>query len=127
LLGLEDSSRYWSVWMTLDHLRIVHGAIVRIMNELAKGVVPPGRVSTAAVKPNPNVSKEVVAAYQQSCVDLCDTATMLPELHTKVRCAHPWFGPLDAFGWLALAAMHLTIHRKQIQEILSRQGATRRN
>ena len=22
--GLEDSSRYWSVWMTLDHLRIVH-------------------------------------------------------------------------------------------------------
>src|SRR4051794_8680829 len=22
--GLEDSSRYWSVWMTLDHLRIVN-------------------------------------------------------------------------------------------------------
>jgi hypothetical protein len=27
--GLEDSSRYWSVWMTLDHLRIVHLAAVK--------------------------------------------------------------------------------------------------
>jgi hypothetical protein len=27
LRGLEDSSRYWSVWMTLDHLRIVHRSI----------------------------------------------------------------------------------------------------
>src|SRR5215472_12523732 len=25
--GLEDSSRYWSVWMTLEHLRIVHRGI----------------------------------------------------------------------------------------------------
>ncbi|MEO8426326.1 MAG: hypothetical protein ABI651_04355, partial [Verrucomicrobiota bacterium] len=25
--GLEDSSRYWSVWMTLDHLRIVNNSL----------------------------------------------------------------------------------------------------
>src|SRR4051794_28863260 len=30
--GLEDSSRYWSVWMTLDHLRIVHGSIIRVID-----------------------------------------------------------------------------------------------
>jgi len=29
--GLEDSSRYWSVWMTLDHLRIVNSQIARIV------------------------------------------------------------------------------------------------
>src|SRR5712671_4616375 len=29
--GLEDSSRFWSVWMTLDHLRIVHHSMIRVI------------------------------------------------------------------------------------------------
>ena len=33
--GLEDSSRYWSAFMTLEHLRIVHREMVRIIDALA--------------------------------------------------------------------------------------------
>ena len=33
--------------------------------------------------------------------------------------AHPWFGPLDARGWQALAAFHLDLHRVQIERILA--------
>src|SRR6188768_2132871 len=40
--GLEDSSRYWSVWMTLEHLRIVHHGITRTMEALAAGIVLKG-------------------------------------------------------------------------------------
>ncbi|HEX7653656.1 MAG TPA: hypothetical protein VF607_09125, partial [Verrucomicrobiae bacterium] len=40
LRGLEDSSRYWSVWMTLEHLRIMHTGITGIMQALAQGKVP---------------------------------------------------------------------------------------
>src|SRR5690348_4572252 len=36
--GLEDSSRYWSVWMTLDHLRIVNRGVIRVIGALTKGV-----------------------------------------------------------------------------------------
>jgi hypothetical protein len=41
--GMEDSSRNWSVWMTLDHLRIIHNAVSRTIGALAEGSVPPGK------------------------------------------------------------------------------------
>jgi hypothetical protein len=117
--GLEDSSRYWSVWMTLDHLRIVHTAIARVIDGLSRGVMPPGVSSTAAVKPSDQVNAEIVGRYEKSCDDLLDLISAIPELKTKLRYAHPWFGPLDAAGWHALAAGHLGIHRVQIERIVA--------
>lgn len=124
LRGLEDSSRHWSVWMTLDHLRIVHGAISGVIASLARGVVPEGTASTAAVKPSPAVTAAVVATYEASCDSLLSTVANAGELRTGARYAHPWFGPLDAFGWHALAGMHLAIHRRQIETILAARGAS---
>lgn len=40
--GLEDSSRYWSVWMTLDHLRIVNHGIARTIESLSEEISPAG-------------------------------------------------------------------------------------
>jgi hypothetical protein len=116
--GLEDSSRYWSVWMTLDHLRIIHASITRVIGALAKNVVPPGKASTAAVKPSPLVTASVVAEYEESCDALLAVVAASENLKTKARYAHPWFGPLDAAGWHALAPRHLKIHRVQIERIL---------
>ncbi|MEO5711991.1 MAG: hypothetical protein ABIT37_00740 [Luteolibacter sp.] len=90
--SFEDSSRYWSVLMTLDHQRIVNQSITGLIGALSKGKTPPGKASTAAVKPN---------------------------LKTKARYNHPWFGSMDASGWHATAAHHLGIHRVQIERILS--------
>ena len=116
--GLEDSSRYWSVWMTLDHLRIIHLGIARTIAKLARGVVPPGKASTAAVKPSPEVTAAVVAEFEKSCEDLVATVAAVKDLNTPARYAHPWFGPLDAAGWYAMAAVHLQLHRQQIGRIL---------
>ena len=116
--GLEDSSRNWSVWMTLDHLRIVHYAMVPIISGLTRGTMPEGRVSTAAVKPSPEVNAAVVAEFEQSCDALLAAVAAAPNLKTRLRFAHPWFGPLDAAGWHALSAGHLAIHRVQIERIL---------
>lgn len=118
--GIEDSSRFWSVWMTLEHLRIVHAGITRTITDLANNRTPPGKVSTAAVKPNPNVTAAVVAEFEKSCDALLTAVAVIPDLKTKLRHGHPWFGPLDAFGWLALSAGHLRIHREQIERILER-------
>jgi hypothetical protein len=115
--GLEDSSRYWSIWMTLDHLRIVHQRMSRVIGALAKGVVPPGMASTAAVKPSPLATSSVVEEYENSCEALLAVVAGVEDLRTGVRYAHPWFGPLDAAGWHALAAGHLGIHRVQIERI----------
>lgn len=119
LRGLEDSSRFWSVWMTLDHLRIVNVQIAQVIDGLLHGRVPEGEASTAAVKPGANVDASVVTAYESSCDQLLSIVAVRENLRTPLRYAHPWFGPLDAAGWHAMAATHMGIHRAQIARILS--------
>lgn len=117
--GLEDSSRDWSVWMTLDHLRIVNLEMARVMSMLGRGHVPPGAASTAAVKPSPEVTADVVGDYEASCDTLLAAAADVPDLKTAKRFPHPWFGPLDAAGWYALAGGHMGIHRTQVERIIA--------
>jgi DinB superfamily len=116
--GLEDSSRNWSVWMTLDHLRIVNRAITGIIQDLTQGRIPEGAASTGNVKPSPDMSASVVAEYEQSCEVLLAAVAAAPNLKTTLRFAHPWFGPLNAAGWHALASLHMGIHREQLLRIL---------
>jgi len=117
--GLEDSSRHWSVWMTLDHLRIIHESVIRVIEALTNGRVLKGRASTAAVKPSPAADASALAAYEASCDALLAAAAAAPDLNTAVRFAHPWFGPLNAAGWYALAGGHLSIHRVQLERIIA--------
>ena len=120
--GMEDSSRYWSVWMTLDHLRIIHLSFARVIEALSQEIVPAGKANTAAVKPSPEASAAVIVPYEASCEALLAIAAATPDLKTKARFTHPWFGPLDAAGWYALAGTHLGIHREQIKRIVDGQA-----
>ena len=117
--GLEDSSRNWSVWMTLDHLRITNTAVIRVITALMQGKVPPGKASTAAVKPSATVTSAVEEEFERSCDGVLAVIAEAPDLKTSVRFAHPWFGPLDAFGWAAMAGSHMGVHRVQIQSIVA--------
>ncbi|MBL8885662.1 MAG: DinB family protein [Phycisphaerales bacterium] len=119
LRGLEDSSRFWSVWMTLDHLRIVNTQITQVIDSLTQGIIPEGRASTAAVKPSPDAGPEVPDAYEKSCDRFLAFTASCPDLRTPVSYPHPWFGPLDGAGWHAMAAMHMAIHKAQIARILA--------
>jgi len=119
LRGLEDSSRNWSVWMTLEHLRIVNESVARVIGGLIKDVTPGGKASTAAVKPAPGMTMAVMERYERSCDAVLAAVNAGGDLRTEKTYAHPWFGPLDAAGWHALAAGHLSIHRGQIEAILN--------
>jgi hypothetical protein len=116
--GLEDSSRNWSALMTLDHLRIVHHAFIGVIGTLAREEVPEGVASTAAVKPDPAVGMDVIGEYEASCDALLETLADVKNFRTRARHTHPWFGPMDAHGWHALAGGHMSIHRVQIERIL---------
>jgi hypothetical protein len=118
LRGLEDSSRFWSVLMTLDHLRIVNIQITDVIAKLKRGATPTGVASTAAVKPSAEVDASVVPLYEASCDELLAVVSGGENLRTGVRFAHPWFGPLDGHGWHLMAAAHMGIHRAQIEKIL---------
>lgn len=118
LRGLEDSSRWWSVWMTLDHLRIVNDSIAGVITLLGSERAPAGQVSTAAVKPSPDAGPEVLAAFDASCDAIERVVAELPRARSTERFAHPWFGPLDTAGWHAMAAMHMSIHLAQLHAIV---------
>lgn len=118
LPGLEDSSRYWSVYMTLDHLRIVNISIADIIAKLSSGIKPQGAASTAAVKPSEQVTSSIITGYESSC-DLVHKA--LSNANNKISSTtfpHPWFGEMTYQSWAALVGSHMGIHRKQINSIL---------
>jgi len=118
LRGMEDSSRNWSVWMTLDHLRIVNRFIAKTIEQLSRGAAHQRVASTANVKPSPAADASVAAEYEASCDNVLAAAEAVPELRTAARYAHPWFGSLDAFGWHAMAGSHMGIHRAQLERII---------
>ena len=118
--GLEDSSRHWSVLMTLEHLRLVNLACALFIRELSEGRVPSGKASTADVKPSPEVTEAVISAYEASCDDVLAAVASAKDLDDAARFPHPWFGPMSARRWHVLAAVHLGLHRGQLEAILHR-------
>jgi hypothetical protein len=74
--------------------------------------------STANVKPSPQADASAIEAFSSTCEEFLTRTHEITDLHTEMRYAHPWFGPLDAAGWHAMAAMHMNLHRRQIERIL---------
>jgi hypothetical protein len=119
LPGLEDSSRYWSALMTVDHLRIVNAEITTVIASLGNGKSPSRVVSTAAVKPSETVDRSVIAAFEQVCRDFEQMVAGQANLQTEAVYAHPWFGDLNAAGWHFMTGFHMDLHRKQIERIFA--------
>jgi len=117
-VGLEDSSRHYSVWMVLDHLRIVNDACAQAIDQLSKGNGMCGSASTASVKPDPAADASVGPPYEASCRGVIETLESPCDLKSRHRYGHPWFGPLDAHCWAAMVAMHMGIHRNQLALML---------
>ena len=118
--GIEDSSRHWSLYMTLDHLRIVNHGIAGIIRALTRDETSEIPATTIAdVKPSPDAGPDQVQAFQETCGLYLSTIERIEDLNTQRRHPHPWFGPMNAFAWHGLAAGHMSIHRNQIVRILA--------
>lgn len=118
LTGLEDDSRYWSVNMVLQHLFIVTGGIRQVSEVLAGNGVFARAVRIAEVKPADDAGPEQQALLRASVDDYQALINRLDDLNGHGQHSHPWFGPLDLRGWHALSALHATIHRRQIEQIV---------
>ena len=118
--GLEDSSRYWSAAMLLDHLVIVGEQVKGGILALSRGIVPKGEASTAKVKPSgaPTVA-EAVAAYKKfASTVMVDLDKGVADKDSKATFRHPWLGPLNCRQWQWLLAAHQAIHLHQLHEIV---------
>lgn len=118
IVGIEDSSRYWSVFMVLDHVRIVDEGITRIVRTLTSGHPFPQEIRIQDVKPNLASGPETIARLLSTVDTYESTITRLGTLGRITRHAHPWFGPMTAQDWHCLAAIHHWVHRRQLERII---------
>ena len=117
IAGIEDSSRYWSVFMVLDHLRIVDEGITRIVEELTNDRPFAREARIQDVKPIIDAGPNVVDRFIKSVAAYEATVYRLGRLGRRVRHPHPWFGPMTAHDWHCLAGIHHGLHRRQIERI----------
>lgn len=120
LTGLEDSSRHWSAGMVVQHLVIVDTGIADLLEALGQGHAFGREVRIAEVKPSPGAGLEQLPILQSTLEAYLARLAAIPRLRTGHTHAHPWFGPLDAHGWHALAALHTRIHRRQLEAVVRR-------
>jgi uncharacterized damage-inducible protein DinB len=120
LQGLEDSSRFWSVSMTLEHLLIVAKNMKFIITELSHNRVPPLKVDIAKVKPlGETSSKEVLAEFETFFKNLPqELNSQIGDIRCSATLFHPWFGESKALQWHWLLGTHQGIHYNQIKHIL---------
>ncbi len=128
LIGIEDSSRNWSVMMVLDHLCLTTRDILKIIKALQSGVVPRGELDVADYKPSSDAGFEVLDQFRQIELQYgLDVEAMIESngrLATSPKYSHPWFGSLNAHQWHCLAAVHHQIHRRQMQKLIAMLGVT---
>ena len=122
LSGLEDSSRFWSVAMAIQHLVIVGNGMRQVIAELSStGKTTRSPRGTADVKPDPAVdSKSAILSFEQMADQFLESAKRIDvNAFPAATFPHPWFGDLNARGWLVLSGVHTRIHRKQIEAIIA--------
>lgn len=120
VFGIEDSSRFWSAAMTVEHLNIVGGGVRRILALLRQGKIPRRPLRVEEVKPQGKLpAAQVRADFVRLLAEAERIDAMEPPIPpgTGPRCAHPWMGPVDAHQWHCFLPLHMQIHREQIEAI----------
>lgn len=117
--GLEDSSRYWSAKMLVEHLLIVGTQVQSAIIRLSREEILKELVDTAAVKPSGNASYQVLfEKLKQFASEVpSDLNRNVHAKESKSKLVHPWFGPFNSKQWYWLLGTHASIHLKQLEEI----------
>ena len=118
IVGIEDSSRYWSVFMVLDHVRIVDEGITQIITTLTNERRFQQEIRIQDVKPRPESGPETIDQFCRAVANYGSTIDQLGMLGRTLCHAHPWFGPMTAHDWHCLAAIHHWVHRRQLERIV---------
>lgn len=117
LPGMEDSSRNWSVELTLEHIQVVTAAALFIITKLEANEPLDLPVRTEDVKPSGGLGLDRVRSFREYLEETPAEIAKF-EFKSKATHLHPWFGELKSLDWLRLLAFHQDLHRKQIHRIL---------
>lgn len=117
--GIEDSSRYWSAAMALEHLVIVGAFMTDGIVMISRGTSFQPTVGIADVKPLGSITSEQALSVFKDFIasSALRMAAEVQDRDSKTCVKHPWFGGMDARQWHWLMGAHQRIHRKQLEAI----------
>ena len=118
--GMEDSSRFWSTAMALEHLIIVGDLTLNVIQTLSGGKTDKLKtIGIKDVKPSELVNcHDIREKFVESARRFeSETSNLILQKSDSNTYPHEWFGELNAFQWLAFTPMHLKIHLQQIEKI----------
>ncbi len=118
IVGLEDSSRFWSVDMTLEHLVTVSRHMESMILVLARGEKPTVVADTAKVKPKENEEKFLTEFKAYAPLLYQNLDLQMKNRESQITHRHPWFGMINAKQWYWVLAGHQGIHYQQIKQIV---------
>jgi len=123
LRGLEDSSRYWSPEMVLEHLVITGELFTDYVVGLSHDRPVVDQRGIADIKPRGGLGRAVVARFVavHETIPVRLAAEAGPHRNGPSH-PHAWFGKLTAADWLSLTALHLGLHEKQWRAIRGMSG-----
>jgi hypothetical protein len=115
-LGIEDSSRAWSLAETAEHVIIMGNGIRNIILQLSEGKRPTGKLSIARVKPKGGLGTDA-RLHLRNYLDKFIKDLDHVRFNKQFTYPHPWFGELNANQWYQYAALHHYMHRIQAERI----------
>lgn len=125
LMGIEDSSRYWSLSMTLEHILIVSTGVLQLIGGLSRGEKFEYVVDTAKVKPDSSSAEDIEQRFAELIESFSSRVNEGVVNRDINNChVHPWFGCLNPHGWVVMLAIHQFVHRRQVEKICSRLAGT---
>lgn len=118
--GLEDSSRYWSIQETLEHILIVSQGMREIIKHLSHGKNFPVIVQTKDVKPTGNLPLSQVLTDFKNLTEnhIKNINQEVGDKNSPLTHDHPWFGPFKSQQWFWIMGVHAGLHYKQVKEII---------
>jgi hypothetical protein len=116
--GIEDSSRFWSVNETLEHLMITGIPMREVIMALAAGKTSDYVVRIENFKPQGKYQGRDARPDFKAFLE--ETAKLLAPLKIEDEGPthrHPWLGDFNALQWTWLLAGHSGIHLNQLAAI----------
>jgi hypothetical protein len=114
----------WSIAEVVRHVIAAEQGVGRIVESLARGVVPEGRRQTGRQAPDEgqplSALVESLGGARAGLLGRVRAWLASPDL--AARFEHPFFGPLNCKEWLAFQRLHDADHIGQIQQIKGAEG-----